>query len=67
MKLQTIDDALRDIQCQRSKLILLLSDCAPYMQAAGKTVKNLYPHCFHVFCTAHSLHNKICAHFHSFQ
>ena len=40
---QKIEDALRDIECQRSKLILILSDCAPYMQAAGKTVKQLCP------------------------
>ena len=44
----------------------LLSDAARYTQAAGKTLKRLYPRLFHVTCLAHLLHNcaiKVRAHY----
>ena len=34
-----------------------MSDAARYMQAAGKTLKNMYPQLFHVTCVPHLLHN----------
>ncbi|KAF7684833.1 hypothetical protein CDIK_4418, partial [Cucumispora dikerogammari] len=36
---------------------LLLSDAAPYMKLAGKTLHQMYPSLFHVTCIAHLLHN----------
>jgi len=37
--------------------LLLLSDAARYMTAAGRLLQQLYPRLFHVTCTAHLLHN----------
>ena len=54
---QEIDDCLRFLDVTRNNFCLLLSDAARYMQAAGKTLKNMYPQLFHVTCVAHLLHN----------
>jgi len=37
--------------------LLLLSDAARYMTAAGRLLQQLYPRLFHITCTAHLLHN----------
>ena len=54
---QEIDDCLRILDVARNNFCLLLSDAARYMQAAGQTLKNMYPQLFHVTCIAHLLHN----------
>ena len=54
---QEIYDCLRFFDVTRNNFCLLLSDAARYMQAAGKTLKNMYPQLFHVTCVAHLLHN----------
>lgn len=46
--------------------MLLLTDAATYMTAAGKVLREMYPQLFHVTCVAHLLHNcaqKVRAHF----
>ena len=54
---QAVDDAVRNLEINRSFFCLLLSDTAKYMIAAGITLKCLYPKLFHVTCVAHLLHN----------
>ena len=41
------------------KLLLFLSDAAPYMKKAGKAIQCFYPKSLHVTCLAHGLH-RIC-------
>src|ERR1043165_6636918 len=53
----TIDDTIRYLNCDRDKFCLLLSDAAPYMIAAARTLKSLYSQLFHITCMAHLLHN----------
>ena len=63
---QAVDDAVRNLEINRSFFFLLMSDAAKYMIAAGITLKSLYPKLFHVTCVAHLLHNcalKIKSHF----
>lgn len=38
------------------RVLLLLSDAAPYMVKAGKALKVFYPNLVHVTCLAHALH-----------
>ena len=52
---QAVDDAVRNLDSNRSFLCLLLSDAAKYMIAAGIPLK--YPKLFHVTYVAHLLHN----------
>lgn len=40
----------------RSKVLLFVSDAAPYMIAAMKSLTVLYPKMIHVTCAAHGLH-----------
>ena len=54
---QEIDDVLHFLNVSRMYFCLLLTDAARYMEAAGHTLKNLYPQLFHVTCVAHLLHN----------
>ena len=54
---QAVDDAVRNLEINRSFFCLLLSDAAKYMIAAGITLKSLYPKLFHVTCVAHLLHD----------
>jgi len=42
---------------QYHKVLLLLSDAAPYMKLAGKTLRNIFPKLIHLTCMAHALHN----------
>ena len=63
---QAVDDAVRNLEINRSIFCLLLSDAAKYMIAAGITLKSLYPKLFHMTCVAHLMHNcamKIKSHF----
>ena len=65
---QAVNDAVRNLEINRSFFCLLLSDAAKYMiaAAAGITLNSLYPKLFHVTCVAHLLHNcamKIKSHF----
>ena len=63
---QAVDDAVRNLGISRNFFCLLLSDAAKYMNAAGITLKYLYPKLFHMACVAHLLHNcasKIKSHF----
>lgn len=57
MVCQIIDDVFKKTSIDRKRFILLLSDAAPYMISAGKTLKNLFPRLFHVTCLSHLLHN----------
>ena len=52
-----VDDAIRTLQANRNNFVLLLTDAARYMTAAGRLVKGIYPKLFHITCTAHALHN----------
>ena len=61
-----LDDVLRNLEIQRDKFVLLLSDSASYMTAGTVALKLLYTKLFHVTCTAHLLHNcaeKVRSHF----
>ena len=55
--IHAVDDAMRFLDADRGRLVLLLSDAARYMTAAGDVLRQLYPRLFHVTCTAHLLHN----------
>lgn len=55
--IQTVDDVMKALGADRSRFVLLLSDAARYMTAAGRVLKNLFPRLFHVTCIAHLLHN----------
>ena len=52
-----IDEVLRRFNIDRNRFVLLISDAARYMTAAGKNLKVFYPNMFHVTCLAHLLHN----------
>lgn len=55
----TINDALILLWphgIQYSKVLLLLSDAAPYMRKVGTVLALLYPKLTHVTCLAHALH-----------
>jgi hypothetical protein len=54
---QHIMSLLDDLGCEKSSLLLLLSDAAKYMIRAGTNLKVFYPKMFHVTCLAHLLHN----------
>lgn len=55
--LHAVEDTINFLECKCQDFCLLLSDAAPYMISAGKTLHLLYPNVFHVTCTAHLLHN----------
>ena len=52
-----VDDAIRTLQTDRNSFVLLLTDAAKYMTAAGRVVKQTYPKLFHITCVAHGLLN----------
>ena len=54
---QHIDGCIRKLPIERKNFVLLLSDSASYMIAAGRALKLLYNNLFHVVCVAHLLHN----------
>lgn len=41
---------------RHNDVLLFLSDAAPYMVKAGKSIKGFYPKLVHVTCLAHALH-----------
>jgi len=45
------------LQTNQDNFVLLLTDAARYMTAAGRVVNKIYPRLFHVTYTAHALHN----------
>lgn len=57
MVVQAIDDAAHKLGLQREKFSLMVSDAAPYMVRAAKTLQLLYPQLLHITCVAHLLHN----------
>ena len=54
---QHIDDCIGKLPIERKNFVLLLSDFASYMIAAGRALKLLYNNLFHVTCVAYLLHN----------
>lgn len=52
-----VDDVMKTLKSDRDNFVLLLSDAARYMTAAGAILKELYPRLSHVTCIAHLLHN----------
>jgi hypothetical protein len=42
-----------------SKILLLVTDAAPYMGLAGRNLTQLYPNLIHVTCIAHAVH-RVC-------
>ena len=57
METTAIDDAIRTLQTDRNNFVLLLTDAARYMTAAGRVVKQTYPKLFHITGVVHDLHN----------
>ena len=55
--IHAVDDAIRTLETDRDNFVLLLTDAARYMTAAGRVVKQTYPRLFHITCVAHGLHN----------
>ena len=55
--IHAVDDAIRILQTKRDDFVLLLTDAARYMTAAGRVVKQTYTRLFHTTCVAHTLHN----------
>jgi hypothetical protein len=55
--IHVVDDAVKTLGADRRNVVLLLSDAARYMTAAGNVLRQLYPRLFHVTCAAHLLHN----------
>lgn len=41
---------------RHNKVLLFLSDAAPYMIKSGKSIKSFYPKVVHITCVAHGLH-----------
>ncbi|MEL7308540.1 MAG: hypothetical protein AAGK05_12180, partial [Pseudomonadota bacterium] len=61
-----INDVIPFLGCDRLDVCLLLTDAAPYMMAAARTLRVIYPRMFHVMCAAHLMHNcamRVRAHF----
>lgn len=61
-----VDDVIKSLEIDRHSFVLLLSDAARYMTAAGSLLKVLYPEMLHVTCVAHLFHNcaqKVRGHF----
>ena len=55
----TVDDSLRNLlpdSSYKQRMLLLLTDSAPYMKKAGRALKIFYPKMIHVTCLAHALH-----------
>lgn len=45
-----------DSEFDRDKVLLFVSDAAPYMVKAGKGINVMYPKMVHITCLAHGLH-----------
>ena len=57
LKTTAVDDAIRTLQTDRNNFVLLLTNAARYMTAAGRVVKQAHPKLFHITCVAHGSHN----------
>ena len=55
--IHAIDDAISTLQTERDDFVLLLTDAARYMTAAGHVAKQTYTRLFHITYVAHGLHN----------
>ena len=55
--IHAVDDAIHTLQTERDNFVLLLTDAARYMTAAGRVVKQTYPRLFHIISVDLSLHN----------
>ena len=55
--IHVLDDVIKAMKIDRENFVLLLSDAARYMTAAGSLLMQLYPRLSHVTCIAHLLHN----------
>lgn len=53
---QFFDESLNELNVDKSKVLLVVTDAAPYMVAAMEALKVLYPKMLHVTCAAHGLH-----------
>ena len=42
---------------ERNKVLLFITDAAPYMKKAGDAINIFYPKITHITCVAHTLHN----------
>ena len=52
-----VNDAIHTLQTDRDNFVLLLTNTARYITAAGRVVKQMYARLFHITCMAHGLHN----------
>ena len=52
-------DIFAKFNLSRDRVLLLLSDAAPYMKLAGKKCNPFFENMSHIFCFAHLLHNVI--------
>ena len=55
--IHAVDDAVCTLQTDRVNFVLLLTDAARFMTAAGCVVKQTYPRLFHITIMDHGLHN----------
>lgn len=53
---QFFDESISELNVERSKVLLVATDAAPYMVATMGALKILYPKMVHVTCAAHGLH-----------
>ena len=52
----TVDDAIRTLQTDRDKIVLLLTDAARYMTVTGRVFKQTCPRHFRITYVAHGLY-----------
>lgn len=53
---QFFGESMNELNVDKSKVLLVPTDAAPYMVAAMQSLKVLYPKMIHVTCAAHGLH-----------
>ena len=57
--IHAVDNAVRTLQTDRFNFVLLLTDAARCMTAAGRVVKQTYPRLFHITSVDYGLHNAV--------
>lgn len=50
------DQSMNELNIDKNKVLLVVTDAAPYMVKAMKSLNVLYPKMIHVTCLAHGLH-----------
>ena len=55
--IHVIDDVMKQLNARRRNLVLLLTDAARYVTAAGNVLGELYPRLSNVTCIANFTHN----------